>query len=790
MNRLVALSSLSLVALLSAAAGGPSMVAAGQDVEVDAEVEIRLSLVQQVKAELRATPLTGMLRFVAVDGTADPLVHALAAGDAPPRVTLPPGSWRVMGDLQDHWFPSHLLQVKTPPARQVENIRVWATGRVEGRVRMADPAEPLPGELVMWIRSPERFQVVGGKPAAPREAAVPVAQVPCTVGAEGHFGCALPATDLDLVVRAKGFVPHYRWGADIAQAGALSLGTLLLERGASVAGSVATAEGELQPSACKVHLERMAAGGGDPRAATRLRSTALRGSVDARGFFQLDGVPPGTYKLIVEQPGYAPGTVMPLEVWQDAETQLRDPVLLHRPAELALTLEPPTDWRGEPWRVELLRALDGGAGVEPQPAFAGSVDAMGQALVRALTPGRFLLFIADGAGNAMHSEPFLEIAASGRMEHRVEIETVALTGTLTLGDTPLAAALWFGGRHGAVSVSMPTDEEGAFGGVLPREGAWRVEIRAAEPRIETEVVAEVEMGSDGVAVVDLVLPDTEIFGRVVDGDDRPLSDAHVRGSVLGRSTAVHTDADGAFTLRGVEPGLLALSARLETAAETKVSRTRLLSIREELAVGPIELRVEGLKPFAGEVVSPRGPVVGAGVSAATKLPRSLSYGDHGQTGLDGRFALEIPDGTREVQVLVSPPGHTLRVFSVAASEQPARLEVFPEGGVLEIAIPTVEADRAAASTSQLVVLQDGEAVPLQWLLRWARANGVVWDPTTPGVPIVIPQLAPASYRVCYERMARLAEAAARTGAWEDGLGACQEGYLAPGAVLRFDLSAG
>ena len=74
---------------------------------------------------------------------------------------------------------------------------------------------------------------------------------------------------------------------------------------------------------------------------------------------------------------------------------------------------------------------------------------------------------------------------------------------------------------------MESDDEGRFHGILPREGPWKIEVQAAEPAFSTSARAEVDAGRSGKATLDIRLPDTRIFGRVVDEQGKPVARADV-----------------------------------------------------------------------------------------------------------------------------------------------------------------------------------------------------------------------------------------------------------------------
>ena len=159
-------------------------------------------------------------------------------------------------------------------------------------------------------------------PAAKRE--IPKGQVSCPVDDKGVFRCTLPSAPLDVAFRAAGFVPRYRWGLAPRPGKVLEVGVVELKKGASLKGWVEVEGGPIANGQCVARLfPIVSTGGGDPALVERLRRAAAESPVGADGFFQLSGIAPGSYQVEVEQPGYAPARVFPVDVWPGAETALK-----------------------------------------------------------------------------------------------------------------------------------------------------------------------------------------------------------------------------------------------------------------------------------------------------------------------------------------------------------------------------------------------------------------------------------------------------------------------------------
>src|SRR6185295_11964673 len=292
----------------------------------------------------------------------------------------------------------------------------------------------------------------------------------------------------------------------------VNLGDFVLRRGASLVGWVEVVGGALDPKTCRVKLAPWAARGPVGGTQDALTTAQQILAVDAKGFFQFVGVTPGAYSVVAEQPGWVAAPVAPLLLGDSAATQLPSPIHLEKPLELRLTLDPPLDWLGRQWAVDIWRDSGSGPGSPRTQVFRGPPDSEGLVRVKHQIPGMYSIFVADSRGNKFFGELHRAILDPESAERRIELDFVTVKGRIRLGDDPLAATLWFGGQFGAPGVQFDSDEEGVFHGALPKAGSWKVEIEAAEPQIRLTRKIEVEADSKSLAEVSIDLPDTLIFG--------------------------------------------------------------------------------------------------------------------------------------------------------------------------------------------------------------------------------------------------------------------------------------
>lgn len=229
---------------------------------------------------------------------------------------------------------------------------------------------------------------------------------------------------------------------------------------------------------------------------------------------------------------------------------------------------------------------------------------------------------------------------------------VLLTGTVAdVSGGPIASAL--------VEVEHVADtQRGAFA-LTDANGNYQLrapagELRATASHAEYDAQQQPFMLSVPARLDFRLVPGATITGVVVrDSDGAPVAQAEVRatrGSTFARSLvrAVHTAADGSFTLRGLPPGSVKLDAH---------DATRTLRVRAPVTVGVgigeartgIELRLGVTPMLRGRVRDASGKAeAGAQIVA---LCGTIS--DRQQTDASGAFALAARAGTCQLLATAS-----------------------------------------------------------------------------------------------------------------------------------------
>jgi hypothetical protein len=716
---------------------------------------VEISFLPRVASKL---PVKGFVVFRSGQGKIEPIRVAVTS---PSTLSLkvPRGSsWEVSAELPGFWVPRKSLAVESPDQPTRLTLDLWPMGMISGLVKLNEKGGPLPKQILVKTLAVPSFL---------KRPSVPKGALDCPVDQKGAWRCSLPATIFDLVISAPGSAPSYRWRVQVPAGKTLSLGTIELKRGASVAGWVAVEEGRIEPRRCVARLAVLTSGGATLQSSAELSRTALQQEVREDGFFQFTGLAPGSYTLEAQQPGYPAARSLAIRVDPGVETFLPDPLVLHHALDLQFEIHPALDWLDRPWRAQVFKLGER----PPIPlVFEGRADEEGRLIVAGQSWGRFRVSLQDSLGNRLYSGEHSVESAAGAPQS-IEVRFVTLSGKVRLGEEPLDAVLWFGGRSGTTSIKMEADAGGQFHGVLPHEGPWRIEVEAKKPAFSTWTQGEVRANRAGKASLDIVLPDTRVFGRVVDEQEKPVPAADV--SVRGERLDLHEVADpaGAFEVRGLPEGGVWLGAEATSRVSDRVSA----NLVEGRAVGPVELKLHPMKRLNGSVLSSLGPVVGARVMILARTPDG--GGAVATTDTDGAFQVDLPQAASRITAIASAPGFALRAFDATADPKPLLLQVTEDKGNLEVALPLTREDLLRENLV-LVAFQNGLPIPTWVLSQWASDHGLSRD----GVDRTwrVPDVAPGEYRVCF--VPRALELLVPWSSVPEGA-SCDSGVLSPGATL-------
>lgn len=682
---------------------------------------------------------------------------------------LPLGSqWVLIADFPGYFAAASILQVpsEAQAGPVAVNVALRPAGTLTGRFVVGEK-EKLPAGLEA------RFEPT--RDPGPNKQDLPAGLATCAVSEKGDWRCRLPAGRLDIALHPKGFVPHYLWNSAVTAGETTEIGTRKLVRGSSVAGWV-TREDGTPAEKCRVRLEPASAPGSpkDP-VLEFLRSAASEAQCQQKGFFQFSAVAAGSYALVAQE-GEAKSRMPYLEVWDGAESRITVPIQLRRPVDFEVTLDPPADWLGRLWRVEARRAIEYRSGWE-EPSFRAEASPEGRVRIPRQSPGRFWITVYDGLGNAIFSDSHVDLNDPAQ-PYPITLDLLWIEGQARLGDEPIAGRLVFSGQSGAASIAMTTNEDGRFEGPLPKPGDWRVDVAASEPRLRTSVKVEVKPKGDR-AFVAIELPDTRVYGRVVDPAGAPAPGVAVNLSSPISTLEMTADQKGEFEFRAFPEGALEISAaRADGQGSREISDSYMFQASEDSPHGPVVLTLRRTQMLRGRVLAATGPVIGATVSA-WPVEGGDGIVSTVRSRLDGNFEIKVPEGTQAVQVVVSPPGGALKAYEVAVSNGAELLfQVEPQGGELVVDLGSEDLSRRGL----LTVWQGNVGIPVSTLVRWTEGHGARFLDRG---QVRVPQLAPGSYTVCVGAAAVIDPREIEE--WKKSRATCASGYLAAASELGLRL---
>lgn len=730
----------------------------------EAEPAGRLQVELQVGDVSQGVTAEVFVRGGAVGGQEPEPLAVRAPGST--EIALPAGLWRLEARAAGYWAKPAVAVVKAGTT-QSARIRLWPTVTVSGRF-LLPPNEPRPPSSRLRFQAPVAEPSAQAPLQANARPEVEEAEVACQVFVSNHFRCAVPVGVWHLRLWPAGYVAHYLWNVKVAEEGRIELGDLALQKGASVAGWVPTCRGE--PAArCSVELEpqtgslAMSAG-----ARQTLNQRALSGRVEDRGFFQVQGVPAGSYVLEARQPGMAPRRLFPVLVVEGGVTELAEPVLLEPPLNLSIELSPAEDPWGGPWYVTLLGV--GAAADRVETVVAEEAVTGGRWQRSGLAAGQYRLRVRDSQRNSWLGEQ-LQLER-GQESFSFELPVVAVAGTVSLGEEPLPMA-----RLRFEGIRIDVDEEGRFEGFLPFEGLWTVLVESREPRVKS-YLPEVEVrrrNGELVAEVDLRLADTRLSGAVVNSEGEPVAGAVVLATSLVRAQRVlweRANDQGRFELRGLAAGEWWLQAQ----SDGEASERQAIAVQEAVANAPVRLQLKAQQVVAGRIVSPAGAVPGAVVYgyALNAFDPETAVSDG-----DGRFTLRLPKEQKRLRLAVLPPGFNLRTLDVPVTPgQPIEVAVHQDGGGALLIEGEIPASHGWPGDVVLLYHQGVPLAPLQ-LGQWAQMQG---SQLLAGPETRVPGLEYGEYTVCRVPVEQAFAAMAGVGG-----GDCVGGYLAPGSELTLKL---
>jgi hypothetical protein len=692
------------------------------------------------------------------------------------EVDVEPGKlWRFEIEEEGLWSPGTTI-FASPQLKSV-SVDVHLSSTLTGELKVQQ-GEEKPDELKIRFMSSAADGLIAEKTE------------PCRFTEESRFLCRIPAGKMNFRLRATGFVSKYFWDVTIKPDQELDSGLLILERGASLTGTVETENSSLLTKAARLELRpQRSRAPRDSREETRSGLLTERYPIGEHGFFHIKGIAPGTYVLTVRQEGFAPAVLAPVGIFPNAESEIRQPLILQRPLEFEAVIIPPVDGHGRPWVAKLLS----------EGLYPGYLDTVEQKQlpesgvfkISGLAPGRYYLNVSDTEGARFANEA-LDISHDSNSA-LIELALVEIEGEVILGGEPLAAEIWFGGRNGKLKVKLTSDAQGWFEGILPEAGIWQVQVHSEVPKVRRILVdVKVPQPEKHTPVfVELLLPKTSIAGTVIDQFGKPIKTQ----SLITAMNLEHgpwsivqqrTDQEGEFEFEALEHGAYRLTAEALVDGLSASSEPTSVVLSKEREAVQIELVVKESRKVQGLVVSSNGAVAAALVRVRPLVGgRSLTQNwPESVTDAAGKFGVSIPSNSERLEILVAAAGYELKAFTIFSpfKQESLRLEVENLGGTLDLTL----GDRTASSGGPVlpVVFQNGRVIDSLTLTKWASSNG---EPNHDPSRLVVPRMAAGEYYGClldYSELMAMVWALVAPKADQ-----CREGYLQPHGRLRIDLSS-
>lgn len=637
-----------------------------------------------------------------------------ADGDAPARVlelaTGKPsllndiagdGTWEVTNASNNYWAAPVYAS-----GSEAVTLTLWPLGSIQGTLRGHPPAS---GDLVVNFAPTSDGPGPGGVVVCPF--------------AGREWRCSLPAGLLDVRFSVTGFATEFRWGVTVD--GNVDIGPLELLPGSSISGKIL---GQNSPSdvlkSTEVSLSPFHA---DPARGSVVQHTARP---DARGFFQLRGLAPGSYSLQARA-GDLISDARTVEIIQGTNASLNEPLLLAKPARVSVRITPWLDPQGKRWQVMLVRV----------GAVAGEVidhslaSPRGEWSLNRVLPGEYLVLIQQEDGAEWKNESLM--LRAGEDDRSIDIVLISqrVSGQVTLGQRPIAATVRFGDENGPALIA---DENGHFEGVFPplKEDETLLLVTSHTPDVQRSLAVKGERSPDGDVFFRINLPATTINGRTINEDGSPEPSAIVTlRSSKDDSRAIEqmfSEKDGVFQFEGFESGKYALQAEAFQKASAVVS----VDVSTD-APSSIDLVLRRQEEVRGRVTMNGFPVAAADVYALSRDTKAMLL-PKATSDAQGRFLVTLPPGTKIYDAIVIPRGFYITAARITrAPKEELNVSVGQDGGSLTVDAP--------ADDTTLLLMHAGGEYSLSWLARASGGTETIADGRR---RLTIPHLEPGQYSVC------------------------------------------
>lgn len=544
---------------------------------------------------------------------------------------------------------------------------------------------------------------------------------------DGRLSAVIPQVRSDLRLTFAEYVPLYRFGAQ-PRDGRLDVGLLPLTRGASLAGRVISAASRQPIPGARLRLRpagpQAAVGHAPPRAPTDVVLHLHDARADARGFFQVTGLAPGSWELEAQDERHPPRRVA-VEVEPQAETWV-DAVELIPYLQIPVQLHPPLDPEGQPWRVGLSAPGQASAWATAAPD--------GTALFSHVEPGPAVWRVNREGGDRLL---VLEQELLDERQVTLKVPVIAVQGRVRRGAEALPGATLTIETGQGDAVVLTAHDDGRFSGVMraPQTelAALTVVVDFGQPPTTSYVVIEQLAPSDPLEL-DVDLGERRLRGQVLDARGAPVREAQVTVLETGRglrTSSGETDRDGRFEVSGLRPGRVEV-----TASHVDAGRDAQAVDMSGSQQPDVTLRLDGWRTVEGRLRSALG---GAVPEARLMLWTPAGHVASARSDSTGAFRLKVPQGTALVMVQVYAPSLMLWSACRALRDGPLELSL-PPGPPATLHLPDgrLDADRGFFA----LVTEGGGFFTRNDLFGWTRLSGTA---SAPESEPIVHGLAPGLY---------------------------------------------
>ncbi len=597
---------------------------------------------------------------------------------------LMPGLW-TLSFSSPGWFLRD-SQILVQPGKQDVSVEMRRTGLV--RATLKPMGMPLPTLTARFSSSTDSG-----------------ADVPCIVERDA-FECAIPWGTWDVRIGAPGFISQYYWDVAVDPDDELILGRFALQRGSSFVGMVDFATGLASGSEvgriedAVVIITEVGADG----------KSSVTGRPNAKGFFQFPTIAAGTYRVLARL-GTLESDSREIKILSDREANLRDPLLLDRPKQLTVQTHPPRDPHDQPWKLEVAEITkDGRRILSP---VSETLSDVGEAIVGRLRTGSYRVSILDSNGSTWARQR-IQIGSTDE-SLTFDTDSVRVRGKLSYLERPLSASLRFRNRESGSEVTMVSDNDGEFRGVVPAlADSWQVRVESRDPSVARDLVVDLRP-IDGEAELNIPLPSSGLDGRVLDQDGTAvteggivtLSDEKQATMVQGRLLE-----DGTFAFHGLETGSYQLRVSTYSQRESDTIQIQI----EEDEIAAVDVLVKENEGLLGIVTFRGRPVPGATVWSFPVGSGQLFFIPR-TTDETGRFRALLPSGSAEVDFLVQAGGFATRLLRQGTSNREVAIELEQQGGILEVDLPP---PNTAPNAVHPFLMHERAWIPARMLTRGAQ----------------------------------------------------------------------